>query len=529
MSRPAPVETHGSGNGAARRSPWLVRPVLIAAAIPLLALIVLYVTDAPLGRPRFVYPYSPLAPIYLLRAIPALLLIVPLVHGARALASTEAAMRRRGLLIGATTAVLIGGWSFAAPYRFRGRYLFEMQSPSHDGAFLLEAHALHHDQIVTADRAPVLGADEYVRRFPELLKRTPVQMRGTRVLSNPPGMTMLALAAIKVLDRVPLAARLVQRCLPGAPLEDAALMEWFTQGLSVASLLHVIWMLSLLPAYGLARLWLARAPALVTGLAMVFNPATVNFTPGKDAAQLLLVLALLYLWFAVVARRSLILAVLAGVVWVIGMLFSLVFAWIALVAAISSLWVARRDRRRVLDVVLHAALPAAISAVVVMLLACAALRWNVAATLYAVAARYGELQGDIITRPLLLNLIGLGLFVLFAGPALWTAPVILWRQRATDEAARLGRVMLVLTTIVLSYTYMFANNAETPRLWIPFIPLLVLGVVLQADIFRAPGREGSVRVLLALLAIQVAATLAHRSLLDVRETELRALSGRGYL
>ena len=66
------------------------------------------------------------------------------------------------------------------------------------------------------------------------------------------------------------------------------------------------------------------------------------------------------------------------------------------------------------------------------------------------------------------------------------------------------------------------TNVETPRLWIPFTPLLLLGGALQLSAFRQPGRKAAV-LLAVLVFAQFAVSAAQWSLMDARETEMRLL------
>jgi hypothetical protein len=117
----------------------------------------------------------------------------------------------------------------------------------------------------------------------------------------------------------------------------------------------------------------------------------------------------------------------------------------------------------------------------------------------------------------------------------------------------LGVRLLICTLAVMAYTYVFANNNETPRLWMPFIPLLLVGMTLRSGVLRATGGDRSsndeggggvarsggaslrgsaaddqpvaapwgLRVCLLVIALQVVVTALHWSMMDVREAEYR--------
>jgi len=140
------------------------------------------------------------------------------------------------------------------------------------------------------------------------------------------------------------------------------------------------------------------------------------------------------------------------------------------------------------------------------------------------SVRYGQIQEGVIADPWYLTLVGLPLFLLFVGPMFWVSAVAL-RADTGDAAARLGRRMLWCATVVMTYSYFFANNNETPRLWIPFIPLLLVGMGLRRSTLRDE-RGISPKLWAVLVALQVGVTLAHWSLMDVRESEYRISTGR---
>ena len=70
----------------------------------------------------------------------------------------------------------------------------------------------------------------------------------------------------------------------------------------------------------------------------------------------------------------------------------------------------------------------------------------------------------------------------------------------------------------------FANNNETPRLWIPFLALLPVGLAMGRDLFRR-GSDRHRRICLVLIALQIGVSVLHWSMMDVRESEFRLLPG----
>ncbi len=87
----------------------------------------------------------------------------------------------------------------------------------------------------------------------------------------------------------------------------------------------------------------------------------------------------------------------------------------------------------------------------------------------------------------------------------------------------------MVTGIVLAGTVGY-TNMETPRLWIPFMPLLLIGLAAGVPMLRGAGQPGrwsnsKVRLLLAaLVVIQVTAASVQWSLMDMRESEMRLSS-----
>ena len=69
------------------------------------------------------------------------------------------------------------------------------------------------------------------------------------------------------------------------------------------------------------------------------------------------------------------------------------------------------------------------------------------------------------------------------------------------------------------------TNVETPRLWIPFMPLLIIGAAAGQMRFRI-GRSSAVRFLALLAGLQVAASAIQWSFMDMRESEIRIIEKR---
>jgi len=449
-------------------------------------------------------------------------------------------------------------WTFVAPPRYVEQHVFNMQSPSHEGAFVLEARGVE-------------SIREYVQStFYERIRNTPEQMLGRRVLSNPPGMTVLFVLCQRIAESSDLLGCTLVRWFGLDEVEDPAQRIEFAAALVYAMLLTAAWGLSIVPAYALGRLWLSSMPAMCFAFACVFNPAAVNFTPGKDPAQLLTVLLCTYLWMRAYFLEHRISGVLAGAVWLIGLGIGLIHAWAMTIIVAATCACALENSPGIRIWLTKCFLPFLAGVFATCLLIYLAMGWNVFMAAYAVGMRYREIQVPIITDPFYWTLVGLPMFLLFVGPYLWAMFGVRPRSydgwvsagrrrmpRGPAEAAlsnasgsaevspsytpdshtltdatwkdpaakRLGTFLLIFCFIVMTFIYFYGNNSETPRLWIPFIPLLLLGFTLRRGLFHADTPK-SRRVCMFLIGLQLVGTLAHWSLMDVRESEYRLSTGR---
>jgi hypothetical protein len=204
---------------------------------------------------------------------------------------------------------------------------------------------------------------------------------------------------------------------------------------------------------------------------------------------------------------------------VLACLASLVHAWVAVIVVVATILGAPADGRR--RVLWRVCLPAVGGAVVVIagLALFSGMNWF--ATGWSVARAQAEVTRGEEAMPLVWQMLGVPLFLLFAGPALWFVSLSLPRQRACDADARFGLVLVIGSVLVMLATVGF-TNVETPRLWIPFTPLLLLGGALQLPAFRNPRRTAA-GLLAALVFLQFAVSAVQWSLMDARETETRLL------
>lgn len=483
---------------------------MLAAAIPLFALILLWIWGVPLGKPdKFVYLYSPLVGVRLMMVVVAAPIAAAAGAGVWLLGDRHAGRRRMGLAVSGIAAIGIAAWTYGAPPQAVEQHVFNMMSPSHDGAFVLEA-------------AQVRGWRAYLAGFPQRARTPQELMRGTRVISNPPGATLLAVAVAAAYD----GSAWLRGALHAATGElPSEMQRSISVSLAYAWVLLLLWLTAAPLAYLAARVYLEPAPAAVLALAMVATPATLLFSPGKDPAQLALVLPALAAWLLAHRNGRVWPAALCGGLLMFGCGASLVCVWIGVALAAADVLAAvvtggKRRGPAMWSRLLRRILPAAAAAGGVAVIMHAGLGYDVLSASLAVAQSQAE-----VTRtrpdamPLVWQALGAPLFLLFAGATLWWFLLDPRRDGPADAARDFGGALIATTALVLLVTIGF-TNAETPRLWIPFVPLLLIGAALRQHLFRAPDAAGR-RVLALLAAVQVAAAAAQWAFMDMREAEMR--------
>lgn len=496
------------------------RLLAVGSMVPLAIAVALHVAEVPLGCPgRFVYLYSPVS-MWRLMAVPvALALALLLGVGTWLTGGATAGRRYIGLVVIAVTAAALGIWSYCAPPHYFNQHVFNAHSPSQDGAFVREA--VRMDDV----RA-------YLRDFPARAHTPPAEMRGTRVVSNPPGTTLLAVGMERLTQRYP-GLRDVVLGTKAQTLPPTAEYQAFRRSSAVGLLLFwgctLLWVLAVPVLYGVGRLYLPPAGATAFSLVSVFTPATLLLTPGKDPAQLLMVALPLLLWLFAIRRTHAWAAGLAGCAFVLACLASLVPIWIAGTVLLATLLAARAEAGALRRALLYGVLPAGGAALLTTLVLYAICDLNLPATVLAVSQAQREVTRGPQAMPLVWQLLGVPLFMLFVGPASWCA--MLWwampsdgAPRPADTGARFGRYLFWLTVAVLLATAGF-TNIETPRLWIPFVPLLVLGAALQVAHWRRPGPRAAL-LLGTLVGVHLAVAALHWSFMDMREAETRLAEQR---
>lgn len=549
---------------------------MAVAATPLFVLLVLFLLGVPLGQPDYlVYRYSPLAWWRCLDCLPAWGLTAAMVW-----ATWRVAMRRTpdgkggaaqashcetsgplvvdaggadrlragayGWLLGGC-GVLLAAWTFVAPPQFISQHIFNLQSPAQDGAFVWEAMRI--DSV----------RDYLAGGFLERLELDPEQMRGTRVLSNPPGTTLLAVGARRLLHASPALDAAVVAVMDWFESAHADWPEDFRVSLVFGLWLTALWALAAVPAYAMARLWLPIAPALAIAAACVWNPSTLNFTPGKDPAQMLSVMLLLWTGLRAYLRQRVVWAFLSGALFALSLMVGLIHVWIVLILLAGTGWHAATVRGDVRAWLARIVAPAALGVFACWLCVRVAWDYDVLYTAWRTAKRYPELQRYLIHGAY--TLVGFPVFLLFAGPTFWVlATCIRARRDATDELDRLGACLARVAAACMIYCYFFANNNEIARLWMPFIAVLTAAMSMRrraalggftsrsaASSASAQGtaskriRQGAaskqvrqgpvagvrspVGLAILLLTLQLILTSLHWTLMDAREAEWRMLSG----
>jgi len=484
--------------------------LLALSAVVLLATsIILHRGDVRLGQGSFAYRYSPLYGFRVVRA----LLCVPLAAAAGGVIwflAMRPQRRGAGLALLGVVAALLVAWTWWAPPAPVLQHTFNFLSPSHDGAFVLEAKG-----------AP--GAGAYLRGFDARIQAPPEEFKGTRVVSNPPGMTILAMSAMQVIPPSVESPPAIDRYALATPPNLLKRVEW-AQALRVAFASLLLWSASGLFAYLLGREFLSVPAAAVFMLIVLFNPSTVLFSPGKDPAQLLTINAMLWTGLAGWRRGSIALSAASGALLMVGSLIGLIHIWVAFATFAAVTWHALQTRKSIVRLILRTLLPVALGASLVVLACYVAISWNPLVTLLAVQRRWTQVQPTIAVNHTLWMFIGLPIFLAFTSPAYWTTLGLNVRKLRYGDG--FGRRLLICTLFAMALTYVLGVPYELPRLWVAFLPPLALGAMIDLPMFHAPNARRVWRPLAAIVAVQVLFTALHWTIYDARESEYRLLSER---
>ena len=476
------------------------------------ALLLLAALDVRLGQGFFAYRYSPVRNMRALRALPPIALAA-MTAGAIWYLSRA----RRRIAYGLLIAALLGAtaWLWWAPPQPLEQHAFNLRSLSSDGAFVEEAEGI---QSIRA----------YLQDFEQRVKLSPSEMGGTRILSNPPGMTVLTYGVLHAWptrgDRPAFFERIAIRRQDIPP----ELIVISANSLKVSVVLTAIWMLAVISAYFLGRVFLSPTGAVTFAAIACFNPCVVLFVPGKDPAQLLTIHLMLLGWLAAwkLPRATGWAAALGGAALAIGSTFGLVHIWVALAAFLTTAWdaMAQRDGRCGMRLLVNST-SAATGAALVCLIAYATLGWNIPSHLQAVYQRFGPLQETFTMSRPIWYLIGLPIFLLFLSPGFLT----LLGLRAHRRRIQFGARLALCTSGVMLLTYALGVTYELPRLWVVFLPPLTLGLMIDLPLMKFPAtHRQAAQALMLIVAVQIVFTAFHWTMFDVRESEYRLLTKRFY-
>ena len=170
-------------------------PILLAAALPLVALYVLFAADVPIGRPDtegyVVYRYSPVVAWRLGNGLVALAI------GAGGLAALYRGLVSSGarqgffIFLALLSYTAFVAWTFFAPPRYVAQHTINLFSPSQDGAFVIEGRSVSSIRTYVSET------------FYERLSQEPEDTLGRRILSNPPGVTIASVLAHRLVAGSP--------------------------------------------------------------------------------------------------------------------------------------------------------------------------------------------------------------------------------------------------------------------------------------------------------------------------------------
>ena len=468
----------------------------------------LWLNDVPLGESgKFIYRYSP----FFVRHLQAALLLLPIAGGillaGRLLCASKILWQRIGVAVLALVVASLAAWTWWAPPNALSQHAFNLSSPAHDGAFVIEAQR-------------VGSINEFLRTFDQSLHRTVEEMRGTRVLSNPPGTTLLAVAVLRLFPPQPADPKWIERAIEDEGVSDPAQVAQLSSSIRVGLALTILWAASAIFAYLLGRLFLSPLGAGAFTLLVLFNPATVCFTPGKDPVQLFTINAMLWAWFAGWRKDRPAMSILAGAFLVLGMVIGLIHLWVAMAAILASAWQNWRQGRSLVTLLMRHVLPCMAGA----LFLCSAIAfvsgWNIPATLLAVGHRFPEIQKALQYDRTLWFFIGLPLFLLFLSGGFWAFAGLRLRHRAWG----FGASLLAATVLAMLATYLLGITYELPRLWVAFVPLLLLAAMADQPLLHGRNTRRALVPVMLLVIVAILATGLHWSIMDARETEYRVFS-----
>jgi hypothetical protein len=499
-----------------RRSRFLLLWLWSSALVTLGAATALFFADVRLGQGYFAILYSPIADWRMARVLPALVIAGAAAGGVWTMGQRERSNRIAGRIFLIASMLGAGVWLWWAPPEPGSQHAFSFTSLSTDGAFVVESK----------EAQPSLR--RYLHSFPTTrLQRSVQEMGGSRVLSNPPLMTVIAGAGRGSEPYSAETAGWLERKLVNDYGVQATDVINMATALRFSAVLTAMWVLSGFAAYALGRQFLSPIGAAVFAAIVTFNPCTVHYAPGKDPGQLLTINLMLWAWFSAWRRRSFLRAALCGALFTIGCTSGLIHIWVAGIAVLATLWqsTAKSDRRTWIRLGWNV-LGAAGGVIVVCMIAWAALDWKIPLTLLAVSRKWNDANAAIVRSRPIWFVIGLPIFLLFLSPGLWTLLGLAARRWRMNFGVRL----LLCSMLVMAFTYVALGvTNELPRLWIAFLPTLTLGAATATPLLRGSSRRRRLAAALAMIVgVQILFTALHWTLFDARESEQRLMDRRFY-
>lgn len=236
-------------------------------------------------------------------------------------------------------------------------WLFGVQESPPDGFRLSKAPWVLYYPSMTGyfykARYEVTDTRDFLSKYEALMAEGDVLHVGT----HPPGMFVMYRGLIAMVDRHPGLVPVVNATVPvsaEAAFEQIESGPFRDKAPFTASDRAVIWLgallahgsvaFTMLPLFGLLRLWMSRAGAWKAICFWPLFPAVVVFLPKCDVLFTGLVVTFAWAWLTAVQRRSIVLGCVAGLLGWIGLCLSLVFLPIGLLAFLATAIYAYGDR-----------------------------------------------------------------------------------------------------------------------------------------------------------------------------------------
>jgi len=365
--------------------------------------------------------------------------------------------------------LLLYVFACTGPY---GRAEFIAPASQHgaSGLFLLEANRIAPD-------AQYQSAVSYLDDFPAILKQYAKDYEGTvRVNNNPPGLTMLFLAA-----------RRAAESMPG--LTDVAAEVTFGRGarpahLTQAQTLLGVWTLLLgaalafVPAFLVASIFAGRSRPAVAAVAMLAG-SLLLFVPCKNSFEVQFFIWMQWFFLMSMRRKSVLFGLLYGAMAAAGFFFTLAIAVLVVAHALFSLWFVARQGREVGFGWLLFWVSSALGLAAGFLLLYATTGYNAPATLVQCYLNHRGFYATYHRTYWKWLIYSPWEYLLFMGAPLaagviW-ATVHLGRAIGKRPHGEIAFISIVSTTAIMALLIMLGKNmGEVNRLYIFFQPLLAL-------------------------------------------------------